>query len=206
MKKNYIVLVLLIAMLSAVSQVPKQNSLKQLSTQISKDSNRVMRLIERAGMFRFSKPDSSIILAKEALDLARNGKFIRGEGRALNILGEDYRLGGDYPQALDALFTALKISRDIVDHEIESNSLDFIGITYVDMGEYREGLGYLFQAKDVKEKFSLKKSNGFFIIMNSFGLSNIGFAYEKLNMFDSALVFQQQALQTKVDTSGKYKN
>jgi len=137
-------------------------------------------------MYRFSKPDSSIIFTKEALYLARQLKYERGESQALITLGENFRLEGDFPQALEDLFNALRISRNIGDKEMEGNSLDFIGIAYVDLGEYRQGLNYLYEAKKIEAKLPLR--------MISFSLSYIGQAYEKMNMPDSALFFQQQAL------------
>ena len=95
----------------------------------------------------------------------------------------------DFPQALEALFNALRISRVIKDKDMESTSLDFIGIAYVDLGEYRQGLNYLHQA----EKMNGKISATTIAQMEGFRLSNIGHAYEKLGMKDSALFFQQRA-------------
>src|SRR6266498_4986668 len=159
---------------------------KSLNYSIRKDSSDVLWLIEVAYMYRFSKPDSSIIFTKEALYLARQLKYERGESQALITLGENFRLEGDFPQALEDLFNALRISRNIGDKEMEGNSLDFIGIAYVDLGEYRQGLNYLYEAKKIEAKLPLR--------MISFSLSYIGQAYEKMNMPDSALFFQQQAL------------
>ena len=92
---------------------------------------------------------------------------------------------GDFPQALEALFNALRISRVIKDKDMESTTLDFIGIAYVDLGEYRQGLNYLHQAGKIPATTNAQ--------MEGFRLSNIGHAYEKLGMKDSALFFQQQA-------------
>ena len=171
----------------SVQIVAQDNSDKTLS-QHPKDTNEVKRLIGIAGEYRFSKPDSSVIIAEEALSLSRQLNFVRGEGDALLTLGEDHRLGGDFPQALEALFHALQISRGIGDQEMEAGCLNFIGVAYVDLGESRQGLNYLFQAKELNERHS-------FIIMTCFGLTNIGVAYEQLNILDSALFFHQQAYQ-----------
>ncbi len=171
-----------------------QNNSDKTLSQYAKDTNEVKRLIEIAHEYLFSKPDSSILFAKEAVSLSRQLKFIRGEGHALIALGEDYRTIGDFPQALDALFKALEISRELGDQVIEANSLDFIGIAYVDLGEPRQGLNYLLKAKELYEKLSL--------IFNCFRLTNIGVAYDKLDLFDSALFFHDQAYQqlTKINS------
>jgi len=168
--------------------IAAQNNSDKTLSQHPKDTNEVKRLINIADEYRFSKPDSSVIIAKEALSLSRQLNFVSGEGQALITLGEDHRLGGDFPQALEALFHALQISKDIGDQEMEAGCLNFIGVTYVDLGESRQGLNYLFQAKELNEKFS-------FTIMNCFGLTSIGVAYEQLNILDSALFFHEQAYQ-----------
>jgi len=151
-----------------------------------RDSSGVLWMLEVAFMYRFSNPDSSIIFAREALFLARQLSYKRGEGQALIILGENFRLAGDFPRALGNLFNALRVSKDIKDQELEENSLDFIGIALIELGEYRQGLNYLYQAKKIEAKLPLR--------MTSFSLSYIGQAYEKLNMLDSALFFQDSAL------------
>jgi len=153
------------------------------------DTNKVKSLINLAWTYTFINPDSAISFAKEARDLARELNYSKGEGVALNALGEASHTAGDFPQALEVLFNALRIGRATKDQEIESNSLDFIGIAYVDLGEYRQGLNYLYQAKEMNEKFSLSSNKQ----MESFRFSNIGYAYEKLGNPDSALFFQQQA-------------
>ena len=163
---------------------------RNLNFLFRKDSSDVIWLIDMAGMYRFSNPDSSIILAKEALHLAQELNIKKGEGYALITLGEDFRLIGDFPQGLEHLFNALRIGRGIGDHEMEENSLSFIGIAYIDLGEYRQGLNYLYQAEKIHNKLPENSIRG----LNSFRLSYIGQAYEKMNMLDSALFFQQQAL------------
>lgn len=186
MKRNFFKLSLLFSFFFFSKHIVAQNNLDKTVTQLPKDTNEVKRLIDVAGEYRFSKPDSSIIIAEEALSLSRQLNFVSGEGQALITLGEDHRLGGDFPQALEALFHALQISRTIGDQEMEAGSLNFIGVAYVDLGESRQGLNYLFQAKELNEKLS-------FTIMNCFGLTTIGVAYEQLNILDSALFFHEQA-------------
>jgi two-component system NtrC family sensor kinase len=190
MKKYYFSLLLFIPTLAVVVS---QASAQDISKQNQKDSNQVMRLLKIASNHLFVRPDSSIIFAKEALSLARQLNFVRGEGQALSSLGEASRIVGDFPQALEALFNALRISRDIKDQELEANSLTFIGIVYTQLGEYRQGLNYLFLAKKINENLALRP-------MSIYGLAQIGHAYERMHILDSALFFEQQAfqLQTRI--------
>ncbi|MEO8762827.1 MAG: ATP-binding protein [Ginsengibacter sp.] len=186
--KNILLMILFLFIIQFVgAQQNEMDSLMNIINKQRRDTNEMRALLGVSGIYLFSKgADSAIIFAKEALDLARRLSFSKGEGEALNGLGEDLHTAGDFPQALEALFNALRISREIKDQDIESGSLDFIGVAYVDLGEYRKGLDYLYQAKKIAEKRPLNWA--------SFRLSNIGHAYEKMNMLDSALFFQQQAL------------
>src|SRR5436190_18573010 len=111
MKENFFKLSLLFSFFFISEHIHAQDSLEKTFIQSPKDTNEVKRLIEVADGYRFSKPDSSIIIAEEALSLSRQLNFLSGEGQALITLGEDYRLGGDFPQALEALFQALQLSR-----------------------------------------------------------------------------------------------
>jgi len=188
--KNKILLILFLFVNHIVDA--QQNEIDRIRNIISKqrkDTTEVNAITTLAWLYVFINPDSAIIIAKEARDLAREINYSEAEGNALNALGEASHTTGDFPQALEALFNALRVGREIKNKEIESGSLDFIGITYVDLGEYRQGLNYLYQAKEINDKFSIKNAK----LMTGFRLSNIGHAYEKLGKRDSALFFQEQA-------------
>ncbi len=193
MKSFFIILLLSSTLSVAVGQAERvpnlltePDSLKGLIRQTSQDTGRVLLLVQLASDYRFYKTDSAIIIAQEARQLSRRLNFIKGEVQALNTAGEAYRFQGEFPQALEYQFNALKISKNSNDKEGEASSLNLIGFIYVEMSEYREGLNYLYQAKKLNEHFS-------FQLIRCLGLSYIGFAYEKMNFLDSALFFQQQA-------------
>jgi two-component system NtrC family sensor kinase len=188
--KNKIFLIIFLLFIQVVyAQQNEIDSLMNIINRQRKDTNEVIAKINLVGFYLFINPDSAIIMGRQAVDLARTLNYSTGEANALSLLGECLHLVGDFPQALECQFNALRISREIKDQDIESNSLDFIGIAYVDLGEYRQGLTYLYQAKKINDKFSLNSNK----MMGAFRLSNIGHAYEKLGMRDSALFFQQQA-------------
>jgi signal transduction histidine kinase len=189
MKNKILMIFFLLTAQVIYAQQNEIDSFRNIISKQRKDTTEVGAIITIAWFYLFMNPDSAIIMAKEAVDLARKLNYSEGEGVALTALGEASHTTGDFPQALEALFNALRISKEIKDKEIESSSLDFIGIAYVDLGEYRQGLNYLYQAKEINDKFSLKVAK----LMTGFRLSNIGHAYEKLGKPDSALFFQQQA-------------
>ncbi|MBD0350450.1 MAG: tetratricopeptide repeat protein [Flavisolibacter sp.] len=195
-KQNYTVLLLIASAFSVVLGQVRENaadSLKRLLVQSRNDTTRVLLLEDLAGNYQFFKSDTAIILSRQAIILAQKARFVKGEIRARIGLGEVLRNRGEFPQALAEEFRALQLSRKTGDAEGEALSLAFVGPVYIDLGEYRQALHYLFQA----EKNSEQLPKG----IRAFRLSNIGTAYEKMNRLDSALYFQQQALDLTLDTS-----
>jgi len=160
--------------------------LPQESNIATADTSAVLMMYNLGAIYQFINSDSAIILSTRALELAQHIGFKRGEANACRALGENYRLRGDYLKALELLFRGLSISREIKDKETESDCLDFMGIAYLGLGEYRVGLYLVFQGMAINQNFPFKP-------MYPFLLSNIGFAYEKLNMLDSARYFQEKA-------------
>ena len=151
-----------------------------------KDTAKVMRLIQQAQMARFTNPGSFLPVAKEALQLAQSIKFREGEAEARLIFGEFHRVSGNFPEALQHLFVALRISREIVDSAMEGGGLTFIGIAYIELEEFRTGLDYLFHANEINKN----RPN---VNITAFCLTNIGLAYRQLGMLDSALIYQKRA-------------
>jgi two-component system NtrC family sensor kinase len=161
------------------------------------DSNQVNLLIEKADSYYFHKPDTCLVLVQQALVMAREINHTRGELRALNLAGEAFRVVGDYPQALEMQFKALDIVKKYRDKNQEGATLGFIGFIYADLKEYRQSLHYLLETKKIY-------GGGFpSSIWSTFNWSNIGYAYEGLNLLDSALYYQQMAQTTSAELPHK---
>ena len=89
----------------------------------------------------YSNPDTAIILSTQALRISNS--LPNGEGRggaftanSLRNLGVFNWLKGNYPQALDYYFKALKMAEDLGDKQLEAKTLGNIGIVYKDQGDY----------------------------------------------------------------------
>jgi two-component system, NtrC family, sensor kinase len=150
------------------------------------DTNRVNKLLELAESYFFTKPDSCLFYSNQAIRLAQNIHFTKGELEALNEAGVALRILGDFPQALEMQFKALQINIKDRDKEGEATTKRMIGISYIELNEYRQALDWLFLANKINDSLSQKDMSGIC-------LSSIGDAYEKMNMLDSALNFQLQA-------------
>ena len=186
-----ILLLVTVFHLDAAGQSSKADSLKRLLEKAPPDSNRVNLLLQTAQQYYFSKPDTCLFYSLQARDLAKDLKLAIAEITAMNFAGEALRFLGDYPEALKMQFEALKFSRKIKDREDEANSLGYIGFIYVEFGEYRLGLQYLLPSSVISKQMSNQ-------IKYTFDLTNIGHAYDLLNMPDSALYYQLKAAESYV--------
>ena len=153
---------------------------------IPKDTSALNELMEKAGHYFFSKPDSVLYFAQLALNLARKLHLTEGEIRALQGCGEAHRFLGNYPKSLDYQLQALELSRSSRKKNFEAVSLGFIGFTLSEWGEYRQALSYQFDANTIYEQFPDATSR-------AFNLSNLGSSYVGLGLLDSALFFLEKA-------------
>jgi signal transduction histidine kinase len=177
-------LLLLISILSH-GQITATDSFRRLLAQTHSDTGRILLQIRLANTYNFYQPDSAMMLIQNILQEVRRLQFAKGEGRALNVLGLVLTQQAELPRALENYFHALQISRSVHDRQGEAGSLTYIGGIYVQLSQYRQGIFYLQQALKIAER----PQNIDFL-----ATSNIGDAYEKMNLLDSALFFQQQAI------------
>jgi len=171
------------------SQSLYADSLRLLLQKSSVDTNRIKLLLRIAETYYFSKPDSSLIYSDSAVKLSRQLHSLSGEVTALNSAGESLRFLGDYPRALRMQMRALELNQRTKNVNDEAATLAFIGFTYVEFREYRQGLNYLFSALMLNRQGNNQ-------IQKTFSLTNIGNAYDFLGMADSALYYQQLAFKT----------
>lgn len=190
-KCSVILLLLLINVLPVIGQAVRADSINRLLAQTTNDTARIELWTELAFYYQFYKPDSSLIVLRQAAKAARTLRLTRAEIKAMLSTSEVYRIQGDFPQALELSFRALQMSKAVHDSVSEANALVFIGPVYVELNEYRQGISYLNEALKYGDVFSryYPYRNQYIFVMAS-----IGNAYERQNLLDSALYFQRQAL------------
>lgn len=107
------------------------------------DTVRLQALIELSKAYFISNPDSCIIFAQQAYELAERFNRLLDEGRALNNLANAYATMGDYAKGMQFY---LKARRTYVNISfvpgivMEDNN---IGATYVQKADYKNALPYL---------------------------------------------------------------
>jgi len=94
---------------------------------------------------------SCVLLATEAVELARKLNLPYYEVQALNMSGEALRFLGNFPQALDMQFKALQINRREANRYQESVTLGFIGFVYTEFNEFRLALDHLLLSNKISD-------------------------------------------------------
>ncbi len=165
---------------NVLAQNKTLDSLKQLLATAKQDTSRVLLLNRIGGAYFSSKPDTALVLAQQALALAKKTGFTKGEASSLNLSGTVFRTIGNYPKALEYYLEALKKSEAVGYTRGIGTVLSNMANIYSSQGNYRQAIVY--STKGLAIYKSLKNELG--IVIN---LLNIGDSYEKLNMLDSAL-------------------
>ncbi len=179
MRKIILALLLLILMQPGKAQSNIIDSLSRLLRNEKEDSVRCILLTQLGYAYIYSKPDTSLQLARQGLAIARSRKFSKEEAWCLNLMGSAFRLTGNNPKALSFYLQALKKAESVDYKESLGSILSNIGIIYSFQGDYRKSLEYYFKAKVIDESLKDELSVGYDLV-------NLGDCYEKLNMLDSA--------------------
>ena len=190
MKQSFIVLVFLFWGLPVtLAQNKVVDSLKNLVANTSADSTKVLLMIDLAANYQFYDSDSALAVVEDATKLAQSTDYKRGELRAICRKGEILHLRGALPQALEAELRGIQLSQKYGYRDIEAECLTFLATIYLDLAEYRMAYHYLFRAKKIYDNIDIKLLFGSAQQIPPYTLSSIGYAYEKLNMLDSAMYY-----------------
>ena len=186
----------LLLLLPAVSlaQTNIVDSLNRLLQNEKQDTSRVKLLNQIAFAYLYSNPDTTLVLAQQALALARKTGFATGEIRSLTLNGNVFSVTGNYPKALQLYLEALKKVEASEDNKNISIVLTNIGFFYNAQGNYRQAIVYTHKALAIAKTFNDER-----IIISS--LLNLGDDYEKLNLLDSAITYTNQAYDLAVKTN-----
>lgn len=193
MKKIVALLLFSMSIAGIKAQTTNIDSLKQLLIKEKQDTTRVLLLADLSFSYFLSKPDSTMILALEGLQLSRRIGFLKGEAASLNRIGNAYGALGNRLKALEVYLQALKINEKIHNLDGLARNNSNIGGVYARMGDYRQALIYYFKGITLVKQLNNKQGL-------SLQLVGIGRAYMNLKKIDSARFFTQQSYDLAVKT------
>ena len=159
---------------------------RQLATS-RPDTTRVLLLTQLAAELTQIDPLATIAYCRQALQLAQQLGFRRGEALALVRLGSGFREAGNYPAALQFGLKGLHLAEDVGNAPLVARGLNALGYLNWEQGNSRAALFYLRRAKAVAER-----SHAEGVLTRVLG--NIGNVYQQLHQPDSALFYSRQGL------------
>src|SRR4030095_2706951 len=152
------------------------------------DTNRVFTLLRLSNAYSDFDRVSAMNYAQEALDIAQQNQFKKGEAQALNMIGSVFEGTGNYLKSFEYRLESLKIAEEIKNQKLIAAIYNNLARVSTERSDFKVALAYLFKAKSLFEEQNDKR-------FLSDALLNIGDNYEQNNQLDSALFFQKQAYQ-----------
>ena len=189
MKKILLLLLLALCINKSHAQNRLKDSLKLLLQKEKQDTSKVMLLNELNFYYGGNKPDTTMLLALEALSLSQRIGFVKGETASLNRIGLTYWTVGNNPKAMEAFLSALKLDEKINNLAGIARDQSGIGLIYSDQGQYHQAIDYYFKAKKVRDQIN-NRGEGY-----ANGLAGLSRSYLGLKLYDSARVYAQQAFE-----------
>jgi signal transduction histidine kinase len=140
--------------------------------------------------YRRNNIDSALFYGRLELKVSQRANNKIWEAMALADMEYCLRETGDLAEALNIELQTLTLSKKLKAPLLEGQLLNSIGNTYMDMGDPRTGLNYYRESLAVFQKLNFP-----YWKLNE--PSNMGNAFEKLNMLDSALYYERISYSTK---------
>jgi serine phosphatase RsbU (regulator of sigma subunit) len=135
----------------------------------------------------YTDPDSTYLLGKKQLEMARAKKMKKFESQAFNTIGASYQVRGNFLKAIESYQKCLKIMEELGDQRGISSAMGNIGSLYIDMKEFKKALGYQ------KRCLTLVQQIGNIDGVAS-TLNNISIIYTGLKEYDQAISYAQKSL------------
>ena len=189
-KATILLFVILVGCKYSHAQISEKDSLLQLLRSPAHDSVRSDALNELAFFMFDYNVDSSIVLANQALQLARHTNNLRQQARALKNIGISYDIKGNTDSAVFFLNRALAIALENNFHPSQANILTDIANAYYAAGNYELAIRNHFAALKLREGYGEKK-----FIAQSY--NNIALVYRARKDYANALRYNQLSLQIK---------
>ncbi len=138
---------------SILAQTRSLDSLRKvLAKKGLSDTTRILAEIEFAYEMRFSKSDSSILIAKKALQKSKQLDFKKGIAGAIYIEGIWFSLKGKYQESLQNYFKCLEIYEEIKFEKGKARVLNNIGIIYYYQKNYKKAEEFLNKSLVINER------------------------------------------------------
>ncbi|HTI09882.1 MAG TPA: tetratricopeptide repeat-containing sensor histidine kinase [Puia sp.] len=152
------------------------------------DTGTINNLNLLAHTFYGINADSAFFYGKLALDYAQKAQYGKGQSDSWRLIGNEYKLTGDYTNMLSCYYQALLIAEKINDSTLIGKADMNIAIFYGEAGKYEEALTSLQAAARI-----FQGTGDSLQLINV--LSNIADNWYRQQQYGKALEYNRQALQ-----------
>jgi len=167
------------------SQNQNIDSLKNL-LRVYKDEDKINVYQSIITSLWLNHPDSAMIFAREAVQLANRLNDPRSKSIAIRLLGGVHYYKGNYDSTIKCSYLAYTFSVAAKDSTLMSTSLNNLGLAYYNVGSYPEALEYLLRALGMKirlkQEYGLAQTN-----------NNVGLLYLELKNYKQAREYFNKA-------------
>ena len=198
MNWKLITLILLCSSFTTFAQKQQVDSLENRLSVEKNDSIKVNLMCDIGFALRTNEPEKALKIANEALLLAKNIKYIDGQSRSLGTIAIIFRLLGNFPLALEYNLKRLKLVENSRDQEKLGGVLGNIAVVYANQEQYKNALVYYYRADSIINHLKNIDSTKYIIALN------IGDAYDKLNVNDSAFSYFNKSLNIARQVKSNY--
>jgi two-component system, NtrC family, sensor kinase len=162
--------------------------LKQELVRARQDTTRVMIMVDLCKYYRLSDPDSALYYGQQALTLAKDIKFPKGEMLALTWQSSVMMTIGNLPKSLKMGLKALQIAEENQLQEHTDPTLNAIGGIYRTLSDWPKALTYYKQQMIVGAKPSDKTGLAYAELA-------IGGVFTEMNQWDSSIYYLNKSLE-----------
>jgi len=188
--KYCLIFIFLFCVALANAQQTRIDSLKQQLTAEKSDITKLQILWEISNLNHYVSSDSMVFYAQQAVLLCmkkRNSIDVSYEAQALSILAGTLWWAGNYPDAKETYFKALKVAEPVGDTLLTAEI--YVGIAMVNRnaGDFWQAISYYTKAENLIRSFP---DNDVLLSV----LVDKGKSYEQLGIIDSAFTYVQECL------------
>jgi len=152
MKKNLLLLVLLLNVMFATSQGLFIDSLKIKLAEVPEDTSRVLLLAELGNAYLRLNPDSGLTYSLDAYKLGQQIQYLRGEAYSIIILARCWWGVGEFATAIKLLLPKISEIESLNDDYVTAYAYGALSDIYRDQGDYDKALEYDFKSIQLIKK------------------------------------------------------
>ena len=196
MKKIILIIHFALLLCCSKAQGWRPDSLKEALVQANNEIEKFSTLIRITVTYTFSKPDTAMMYAQQALTLAKKINTDAALSQALRTYAGVLSQTGNYPQAIYSELESLKIIEKSNDFSDIGWIYHYLAADYMNVADYEHAIFYAHKAKSLYESHPnlyLSRGGGrqYWDDMYETTLEDLIKIYTKLNQSDSALKYLQ---------------